>query len=167
MSKFRADCSKCCGLCCVVPDQMAVQGFAVDKPADTPCVHLDEQHRCVIYGHRKRHGYPACATFDCLGVGQWVSEHLFGGADWRTSPELAREMFAAYRFWLPRFRAAALIEVSLPHVCSDAHPSLVARMTELVAEDTMNDPVEIGEQSLYAETLIMIRKALKAIGKPD
>jgi len=37
MSTFRADCSRCCGLCCVVPGQMAVQGFRVDKPAETPC----------------------------------------------------------------------------------------------------------------------------------
>ena len=165
MSKFRADCSKCCGLCCVVSEQMTVQGFAVDKPADTPCVHLDEHHRCAIYEHRTPLGYPACETFDCFGAGQWVSKQLFDGTDWRHSRELAVEMFAAYRHWLPRFRAAALIEAALPHVRSDARASLVARMIALVSRDVTKIQLETGAQ-LCAETLTIIRKALDPVDDP-
>lgn len=164
MSKFRADCSRCCGLCCVVPCHLAVQGFGADKPVDTPCAYLNEEHRCAIYEKRTDCGYPACAGFDCFGAGQWVSEHLFGNADWRRSPELATKMFAAYRLWLPRFRAAALIEAALPYVRSDARASLIARMTELVSGDSANDPVELDEQRLHAETLITIRKVLRRAG---
>jgi hypothetical protein len=31
MPDFRADCSRCWGLCCVVPDQVAMQGFGADE----------------------------------------------------------------------------------------------------------------------------------------
>ena len=167
MSKFRADCSRCCGLCCVVPDQTAQQGFAVDKPADTPCVHLTEKHRCAIYGNRTRLGYPACTTFECFGAGQWVSENLFGSADWKRSPKLAIEMFAAYRHWLPRFRAAALIEAALPHVRDSARASLVARMITLVSRDVPKNQLEPDAHRLQADTLTMIREALGPVGDND
>ena len=68
MFNFRADCSKCCGLCCVVPGFLAVQGFRVDKPADTPCPHLNGLHHCAIYATRRVHGYTACEGFDCFGT---------------------------------------------------------------------------------------------------
>ena len=32
--------------------------------------------------------------FDCFGAGQQVVQVTFGGADWRTAPELAGVMFA-------------------------------------------------------------------------
>ena len=35
-----ADCSRCAGLCCVLPAFAASADFAVDKPAGTPCRHL-------------------------------------------------------------------------------------------------------------------------------
>src|SRR5690242_16657290 len=116
MSLFRADCSHCCGLCCVVPDLLAIQGFGVDKPAETPCIHLDGLHRCSIHATREAHGYAACKGFDCFGVGQWITQGLFGGARWSDSPDLAHRMFAAYRHWGPRFEAAALLEAALPHI---------------------------------------------------
>lgn len=161
MSKLRADCSRCCGLCCVVPDQLSVQGFGVDKPAETPCAHLNDRHRCAIYAQRRALRYPACEAFDCFGAGQWVTQHVFGGASWDDSPELATRMFAAYRRWLPRFQAAALIEAALPHVRDDARSRLVARMAELTSRDSANDFTKTDEQRLRAETLALIRGALR------
>jgi hypothetical protein len=161
MSTFRADCSRCCGLCCVVPDQLAVQGFRVDKPAETPCTHLNGHHRCAIHATRHIHGYTACAAFDCFGAGQWITQSLFGGARWTDSPDLARQMFAAYRHWAPRFEAAALLEAALPHVRDDARCSLAARMTALITRETPDHRSPTDAARLRRETLAMIRSALR------
>lgn len=160
MPSLRADCSRCCGLCCVVPDMLIAQGFPADKPAETPCVHLDRLHRCSIHWMRSVHGYRACEGFDCFGVGQWVTQTLFGGAHWTKSPELARQMFAAYRHWSPRFEAAALIEAALPHVRDDARESLVARMRVLTTVGSVEDPTD--RIRLRRETLAAIQSALES-----
>lgn len=165
MSNFRADCSRCCGLCCVVPDQLAMQGFGADKPAETPCAHLNELHRCTIHAKRQSLGYPACESFDCFGAGQWVTDRLFGGAEWTDSPELASQMFAAYRHWVPRFQAAALIEAALPHVRDDARSRLTARMTELTSRESAGNLDKADEHRLRGETLTLIREALRPDGK--
>jgi hypothetical protein len=76
MSSFRADCSKCCGLCCVVPAFFTTQGFGVDKPADTVCPHLNGLQGCNIHGVRRIHGYKSCEDFDCFGAGQGITQRL-------------------------------------------------------------------------------------------
>jgi hypothetical protein len=95
-ARLKADCAKCCGLCCVAPAFDADQGFGFDKPAHTACRNLAADHRCAIHAELRLRGFPACATFDCYGAGQWVTQHLFGGKSWRTSPELAARMFTLY-----------------------------------------------------------------------
>jgi hypothetical protein len=160
MSRFRSDCSRCCGLCCVVPDQLAVQGFGSDKPAETPCIHL-KGHRCSIHAARDVHGFSACKGFDCFGVGQWITQSVFGGAHWTDSPDLARQMFAAYRHWAPRFEAAALIEAALPYIRDEAKSALTELMTAL----TMGESGQSGSSDagrLRRDTLAAIRAALKA-----
>ena len=161
MSHFRADCSSCCGLCCVVPDQLAVQGFRVDKPAESPCAYLSKTHQCSIHATRNLHGYPACGGFDCFGAGQWITQRLFGGASW-TDSAIAEQMFAAYRHWAPRFAAAALIEAALPYVRDDARCTLIARMAELTSEQTPGHFYSIDTARLRRETLAAIRSALRS-----
>ena len=161
MSNYRADCSRCCGLCCVVPHQLTVQGFGADKPADTPCTHLDRLHRCSIHAARPDHGYPACEAFDCFGAGQWVTQHLFEGARWTDSLDTARRMFAAYRYWAPRFEAAALIEAALPYLRDDARCSLAAIMAELTASEAAADSTPGDAHRLRQKTLAAIRAALR------
>lgn len=160
MSSFRADCSRCCGLCCVVPTFLAVQGFRVDKPAETPCIHLNGQHRCSIHAARRVHGYVACEGFDCSGAGQWITQSLFGGARWSDSPDLARHMFAAYRHWAPKFEAAALLEAALPLVRSDARESLVAKIIALTNAESVGPLKPTDGSRLRRETLAAIRSAL-------
>jgi hypothetical protein len=162
MSKFRADCSSCCGLCCVVPDLLAVQGFRVDKPAETPCVHLSKVHRCSIHETRQFHGYSACKAFDCFGAGQWITQRVFGGAKWTDSADVANQMFTAYRHWVPRFAAAALIEAALPHVRDDARCSLITMMTELSSGETAGHLNPTDAVRLRRETLAAIRSALRS-----
>jgi hypothetical protein len=159
MPNFRADCSSCCGLCYVVPDQLAVQGFRVDKPAETPCAHLNGLNGCSIHATRALLGYAACEGFDCYGAGQWITQHLFKGAKWSDSADLAQQMFAAYRYWAPRFEAAALLEAALSFVRDDARCAIAAMISALTAGETKDLPSDASR--LRRETLAVIRAALK------
>ena len=156
---LRSDCSNCCGLCCVAPDQLSTQDFAADKPADTPCQHLDEHNRCRIHDTRAEDGYGACQGFECFGAGQWITQHLFSGADWRDSDQTAEQMFAAYRQWLPRFEAAAMIETALPMVSDTAQPALLETLQQLTSEQAK---LPVNGQALRNQVLSQIRAAMDA-----
>jgi hypothetical protein len=96
-AELRADCTRCMGLCCVVPAFYSFQGFGFDKPAHTPCRNLTPGNRCTIHSDLVGHGFPGCADFDCYGAGQRVSQDLFAGVSWRTSGPLVTErIFSAY-----------------------------------------------------------------------
>jgi hypothetical protein len=66
----------------------------LDKPAGVPCPHLLGDFRCEIHTRLRPSGFPGCEVFDCFGAGQQVVQVTFGGASWRSSPELAEPMFA-------------------------------------------------------------------------
>ncbi len=93
---LRPDCSSCVGLCCVAPAFSASADFAIDKAAGRPCPNLQADFRCGIHASLRDRGFPGCVAFDCFGAGQRVTKETFGGADWRTDPEIAPEMFAAF-----------------------------------------------------------------------
>jgi uncharacterized protein YjbI with pentapeptide repeats len=93
---LRADCSRCVGLCCVVPAFSRSSDFAIDKPARSPCPHLATDFGCSIHDRLRERGFAGCTVYDCFGAGQKVVQELFDGRDWRTSPELAGSMFAAF-----------------------------------------------------------------------
>ena len=114
--RLRADCTQCCGLCCVGPAFDAGQGFGFDKPAHTPCAHLCGDFRCGIHDRLREHGFPACVTFDCHGAGQRVTQQLFAGRSWKSSPELAPRMFEAYRRYRALHELLALLEVAIERV---------------------------------------------------
>ena len=94
--RLRADCTRCFGLCCVVPALIASADFAIDKPAGQPCPHLDTDFRCGIHAQLRERGFPGCAAYDCFGAGQQVAQVTFGGRDWRQSAAIARQMFAVF-----------------------------------------------------------------------
>lgn len=99
--RWRADCSRCAALCCVAPAFAASADFAIDKPAGSPCRHLAGDLRCTIHDRLRPSGFGGCAVYDCFGAGQQVTQVVFDGRDWRTSPGLAASMFAV----LPVVRA--------------------------------------------------------------
>jgi uncharacterized protein YjbI with pentapeptide repeats len=94
--ELRADCTRCFGLCCVVPAFAASADFAIDKPAGDPCPNLRADFRCGIHAELRDRGFPGCTVYDCFGAGQHVAQETFGGRDWRTHPELASAMFASF-----------------------------------------------------------------------
>ena len=55
-------CRAGCGACCIAPSITgAFYGMPQGKPAGVPCVHLDEQMHCRLFGDPRR---PAlCADF--------------------------------------------------------------------------------------------------------
>jgi uncharacterized protein YjbI with pentapeptide repeats len=94
--RLTADCSRCAALCCVALPFAASSDFAVDKPAGTPCHHLQPDFRCRIHDGLREAGYPGCTVYDCFGAGQQVVQVTFGGRDWRGAPEIAASMFAVF-----------------------------------------------------------------------
>lgn len=93
---LRPDCARCFGLCCVAPAFVASADFAIDKPAGTPCPHLQADSRCSIHERLRPAGFPGCAAFDCFGAGQKVAQVTFHGTNWRDAPETAQTMFRTF-----------------------------------------------------------------------
>ena len=91
-----ADCARCAGLCCVVPAFTRSADFAISKPAGQPCPNLGPDSRCAIHAGLRNRGFGGCAAYDCFGAGQQTVQVTFGGRDWRSSPGLAADMFAAF-----------------------------------------------------------------------
>src|SRR5690349_3765001 len=121
---------------------------------------MDACNRCSIHDRRREYGYQACEGFDCFGAGQWITQKLFAGARWTDSPDVASRMFAAYRLWLPRFEAAALLEAALPHVRDDARSLLAARIDALTDAESINPLSLVDGSRLRRETLALIRSLL-------
>ncbi|MEU8236852.1 pentapeptide repeat-containing protein [Actinoplanes missouriensis] len=95
MRLLAADCSRCAGLCCVAPAFAKSSDFAVNKPAGQPCRNLGDDFRCGIHEQLPQRGFPGCVVFDCFGAGQRITQETFGGRDWRSTPGIAGDMFAA------------------------------------------------------------------------
>ena len=95
-SDLRADCAHCFALCCVALPFAASADFAITKSAGEPCTHLQADFRCGIHDRLRERGFPGCTAYDCFGAGQKVSQVTFGGRDWRTAPQTAMQMFAAF-----------------------------------------------------------------------
>lgn len=95
-SDLRGDCSRCFALCCTAFGFTRSSDFAEDKPAGSPCRHLDASFSCTIHETLSSRGFRGCTVFDCFGAGQAVSQRLFAGVSWRDRPETRDRMFSAF-----------------------------------------------------------------------
>ncbi|GAA1840982.1 pentapeptide repeat-containing protein [Asanoa iriomotensis] len=77
--ELTADCTRCVGLCCVVPAFAKSVDFAIDKPAGQPCPHLGGDFRCGIHSKLRAEGFRGCTVYDCFGAGQHLTQETFGG----------------------------------------------------------------------------------------
>jgi uncharacterized protein YjbI with pentapeptide repeats len=78
------------------PGFLGVADFAIDKAAGEPCPNLQPDFRCRIHSRLRPEGFAGCAAYDCFGAGQHVTQVTFGGQDWRRTPLVAAQMFAAF-----------------------------------------------------------------------
>jgi hypothetical protein len=165
--QLRADCARCCALCCVAPAFDAAQGFGFNKPARTPCVNLSAELRCSIHDELRASGFPGCAAFDCLGAGQRVTR-LFGGESWKKSPELARRMFEAYL----RYRSLHELLVLLGLAIERAPPFAAAPLRELqeVIEHLCESGAAMSKalsiEAVRAQAWKLIREAVPLYAQP-
>ncbi len=91
-----ADCESCFGLCCVALPYAQSSDFAMDKAAGHPCRNLQQDFRCGIHADLRKQGFRGCTVYDCFGAGQKVSQHTYGGHDWRQHPDTAEQMFEVF-----------------------------------------------------------------------
>lgn len=89
--KFRIDCTRCCGLCCVALYFSKFDGFPADKEAGTPCRYLDPDFRCSIHNDFIGTNMKGCRAYECAGAGQLVTA-LYAGQNWQSDPHIAQEM---------------------------------------------------------------------------
>lgn len=93
---LKADCSRCCGICCVALYFSASEGFPRDKAAGEACCHLQADSRCAIHSELHRRGLKGCMAFDCFGAGQKVTQTSYAGLDWRGPAGAAQAMFTVF-----------------------------------------------------------------------
>ncbi|MEI7029980.1 pentapeptide repeat-containing protein [Streptomyces pratensis] len=93
---LRADCTNCFALCCVALTLTASSDFAIDKEAGRPCPNLQGDFRCGIHTRLRPAGFSGCTVYECFGAGQKVSQDTYGGRDWRSSPDIAAQMFEVF-----------------------------------------------------------------------
>jgi hypothetical protein len=161
--RLRADCARCCGLCCVAPAFDADQGFGFDKPAHTACRNLGRNHRCVIHDELRVRGFPACAAFDCFGAGQWVTQQLFGGKSWQTSPEIAPRMFSLYARYRVLHELMALLALAMRWVPpADAIPlEQCRRNIESICQAGVDPACSVDVEALSKNVRALVREQVR------
>ena len=58
---------------------------------------------CTIYADRERMGFGGCIAFECFGAGQFVTQHVFNGQDWRGEPSVRQAMVDSFLRFRPAF----------------------------------------------------------------
>jgi Pentapeptide repeats (8 copies) len=140
--ELAADCSRCAGLCCVVPAFSRSADFAVDKPAGTPCRHLRDDRRCGIHDDLRGRGFRGCSVFDCFGAGQQITQVTYAGGDWRTSPD-AGAMPDVFRVMRALHELARHLTEAREHAeATDRHRS-VQEQLDRVTRLTLASPAQL------------------------
>lgn len=93
---LKVDCKKCFGFCCVALYFSASEGFPMDKDAGKPCINLQSDFKCAVHKDLRNKGLKGCTAYDCFGAGQKVAQVTYGGQDWRSNPETAKQMFDVF-----------------------------------------------------------------------
>lgn len=144
--KLTADCSRCCGLCCVALALVKSPELAIEKQAHEPCPHLDASFRCSVHADLHGAGFSGCAAYDCYGAGQFVTQQVFAGRAWTAvdDPALMFDVFTVVR---DLFEQLALLETARALV-SDAAIDLRASLLLSLANRT---PLALRAVDVHAE----------------
>ncbi len=125
-SSLRADCSRCFALCCVAHTLVRSADFAIDKPAGTPCPHLEDGFSCGIHAELRPRGFPGCTTYDCFGAGQQVAQHTYAGVSWREAPDTAAQMLGVFETVRVLHELLWYVDEALGLASGPLHAELVA-----------------------------------------
>lgn len=96
LKAMKADCQRCCGLCCVSLHFAKSEGFPENKRAGLPCTQLTESHRCRIHAKLKQQKMKGCIGYDCFGAGQRVTQDLYDDHAWNDDTVSTKEMFDVF-----------------------------------------------------------------------
>ena len=123
-------------------------------------MNLSSASRCSIHVDLAQRGFPSCAAFDCYGAGQRVTQQVFGGQSWRSSPELAVEMFAAYQRYRALHELLALLELAIQRATETDADWLRERYRYLDALCDTGDALgsDVPVETLRRETLARVRR---------
>lgn len=163
-----ADCSRCCALCCVAHSFDRSAEFALSKRAHTPCPHLGGDFRCGVHDDLGGAGFRGCASYDCLGAGQHVTQDLFGGRSWseHDDPGTMLDVFLVVR---RLFEQLSLLETALAlDLPADLRRDLHARR-ELVRGLVDLPPgslLELDPEREEAKTRTLLRKLAPHAHRP-
>jgi Fe-S-cluster containining protein len=85
------ECRPACAACCIAPAIIqAIPGMPNGKPAGVPCVQLDEELRCRLFGRPERPGF--CRQFRpepmTCGSSQGEALQLIAALQEATAPSL-------------------------------------------------------------------------------
>jgi uncharacterized protein YjbI with pentapeptide repeats len=172
-ARLRADCSRCFALCCVAPGFSVSAEFAIDKPPGVPCPHLEPGFGCGIHDSLRPQGFSGCATYDCFGAGQQVSQVTFRGVSWRDVPESAGSMFATLAVMRQLHELLSyLAEAMTLESRGDRHMELAAAFAD-VEQCTVGDPVTLQGLDLAAirgqvgPLLAQVSESVRRATRPD
>lgn len=167
-----ADCTKCFGLCCTALNIVASSDFPINKPAGTPCVHLQTDYGCQIHSNLRKKGFKGCTVFDCLGAGQVVSQVTFKGQSWRESSEIGKKMFQVFPIMEQIYEmiayTAEALSYDIPYALSDqlsVRLKELQDLTKLDAEQLLSLDLVLYRfplNKLLAETSLYIRESIIA-----
>ncbi len=82
-------CRPACGACCIAPSiTQPIPGMPHGKPAGMPCVQLDADYRCQLFGKPERPGF--CVSLrpnaDMCGENRWQALALLDQLEVATAP---------------------------------------------------------------------------------
>ncbi|WP_035854364.1 pentapeptide repeat-containing protein [Cryptosporangium arvum] len=161
-AELRPDCANCAALCCVALPFARSADFAVDKPGGRPCTNLTSDDRCSIHARLRPSGYTGCTVFDCLGAGQHVTQHTFGGRSWRDAPDVAVGMFEVFpvvrRLHELRWYVAEALGLA---ASAELHPQLgdAAERLRVLADGSPDQLRDCDTDALRAEFTPLLRAA--------
>jgi uncharacterized protein len=83
------NCRPQCGACCIAPSiHSPIPGMPDGKPAGTPCIQLDEDYRCKLFGKPERPAFCGGLQPDVEMCGDTQQTRTYA-INWLSALELA------------------------------------------------------------------------------
>lgn len=134
LEKFKVDCSKCSGLCCIALFFSKADGFPENKIAGKPCLKLENSFRCKIHTELEKLNMKGCIGYDCFGAGQHVTQYTYKGQTWKSLENQSKEIFAVFVIVFQLYQMRYFLEQSMSVIPAK---ELRSNIQELINENEM------------------------------